>query len=371
MDGIDTGLLDALGVPALVIGKGTDGTPVFTGLNAAFLAISGFSRVQVLDRTPGEVFGPAAGAEMVARYEPVLASGTARTSDAVLRVPLGARAVRSTVRPLVRAGRVVAVVETLVDVAGLVRAEVAPVAAASGLDREHFIAMAAHDLRAPMRQVQQLAEMLRQCAPDDEADRAELIDMLDDVSARSAALVSEVLSYAQTRGPAASSREVVELGQLCADVFATLDPMGLHALKCDHRRVETDKTALQIVLRNLVENAIKHGGRERISVSVALDGEDESGLTFVVRDDGRGFDAPSLAFLSGGTFTRECGFGLLGIRQLIESRGGSIRAVRPASGTGAEVRFTLPGEDITDPEIAPERVPAAGAPAAGRDRVKV
>ena len=134
--------------------------------------------------------------------------------------------------------------------------------------------------------------------------------------------------------------------------------------------LEADDVALQIVLRNLIDNSLKHGSRKCISLFVGLDGEDGGMLGFTVRDNGCGLEDPKRAFLDSGKFTYDSGFGLLGIRRLLLSRGGNIWAEVPPHDVGTLIRFTLPGRIVSLPEAeALNSSEIALAPASPEDQL--
>ena len=83
------------------------------------------------------------------------------------------------------------------------------------------------------------------------------------------------------------------------------------------------------VLRELMLNAVKHGGADRVEVSVEL-GPD---VRLCVRDDGRGCD-PATAGSAGG-------MGLLRVRERVEHLGGRFE-LRSAPGEGCRVAVSLP-----------------------------
>jgi len=92
----------------------------------------------------------------------------------------------------------------------------------------------------------------------------------------------------------------------------------------------TTRTILSIV-RELVVNAIRHGGATRIWIA----GEyHDQRITFSVRDNGRGFDAASAPGPLDGHF------GLQGVRERVKETGGSVDiASTPGSGTRIDVEL--------------------------------
>jgi len=118
--------------------------------------------------------------------------------------------------------------------------------------------------------------------------------------------------------------------------------------------VHGDRTATQIALRNLVENAIKYSNPQgsgpqsddagfQLELKLCISTSENGFFCVSVEDNGVGFSDPALVFLDGGEMRTDSGFGLLGVRRLIHSRGGRLAVNNRAQSDGAEVSFSLPG----------------------------
>jgi signal transduction histidine kinase len=88
------------------------------------------------------------------------------------------------------------------------------------------------------------------------------------------------------------------------------------------------ETAIYRLVQEAVTNAVKHAGADLVSVSVR---EAEGVVTVRVRDEGHGFD----------TSERPRGFGLVGMRERVESLGGAL-TIESAPGAGTTVTARLP-----------------------------
>jgi signal transduction histidine kinase len=97
------------------------------------------------------------------------------------------------------------------------------------------------------------------------------------------------------------------------------------------------------IVQEAVNNTLRHGSAERITVSVRAD---LNRLLLSVRDDGRGFDvaeALQRAATTGGHL------GLLGMRERVEALGGRLE-IDSTAGQGTEIRASVPlepGESAT------------------------
>lgn len=217
-------------------------------------------------------------------------------------------------------------------------------------EMEQFISFAAHDLRTPMRNIESIAELLREDFVDMGDGKLDLIDMLEEVAVKATSLITDILSQAQAATPARAS-EAFDLSQLCADIMSALDPTQNHRLHVGAVVVLADKAAVQIALHNLIDNALKHSGGGSVLLSIHLTQQARGLLQFDVHDNGVGFDDPSIAFLDGGALRVDSGYGLLGMRRLIEARGGRINAGNLPGNAGGYVRFSLPGNVAAPPQL--------------------
>ncbi len=96
---------------------------------------------------------------------------------------------------------------------------------------------------------------------------------------------------------------------------------------------EIEITAFRVV-QEAVTNVLRHARASRIEVSLT---HDSSWLEVSVRDDGRGFDVESALERGAGGHH----LGLLGIRERVESLGGTVD-LRSAPGVGTSVRVRVP-----------------------------
>ena len=91
------------------------------------------------------------------------------------------------------------------------------------------------------------------------------------------------------------------------------------------------RVAVMSVVREAIVNAERHGGARVVSVTVR--GED--GLRLAIVDDGSGFDVATVLRQPPKI---DAGFGLVGMRERVESLGGLLRiASTPGGGTRIEV----------------------------------
>jgi signal transduction histidine kinase len=218
---------------------------------------------------------------------------------------------------------------------------------AAAHEMEDLMCMAAHDLRSPIGNLKSLAEVFRKDFIDHGDGKKELINLIDVIADKTLSVISQIMVQAMaTNEP--ESAEVFDLGALCDDILIMLDPMRQHNVTYPSVLVETDHTAVHIILRNLIDNACKHSMNENAQIEIEVDAMNPQRLLFVVRDDGPGFSSSNPERRDAG---QQTGFGLPAALRLAHSRGGQITIMPPKSGRGAEVRFEFPGRLV---EVASE-----------------
>lgn len=214
--------------------------------------------------------------------------------------------------------------------------------------QRRFVSDASHELRSPLATVRTSVEVAR--AHPEIADWASLGDIVLGEIERLQALVADLLLLARTDEHGLQLRRVeVDLDDLCQAEVSRLDHLGGVRVTAhiEPLRVAGDRDQLARLLRNLVDNAIRHA-RQRVQLSCR-----RAGTTAVVEvaDDGPGvpeaerervfarfvrLDA-SRARSGGGT-----GLGLAIAQQIAHAHGGAVQFVEPGGGGGARVVLTLP-----------------------------
>jgi signal transduction histidine kinase len=209
----------------------------------------------------------------------------------------------------------------------------------------------AHDLRAPLNALIGYAELLgdgafgaltaeqREVSGTLERQALELVDLLG--------ATLDVARLETGQVPLRSERFAVAevLETLRAGTFAQATREGLLACRvsADLPLLESDRVKVKQILQNLVDNALKHGGRAPVEVEVTL-APDREAVRVTVRDRGPGIADDLLPNLfepfrsgsPGGT-----GFGLYLVRSFAEALGGRV-AARSLPGDGTAVTVELP-----------------------------
>lgn len=229
-----------------------------------------------------------------------------------------------------------------------------------------FAATTAHELRTPLAAARAQAQRLVAVSTDPAArDAAQaLLRQLD----RLTQLATRLLQLARIEAGVALQREPVDLVQLAvlvADDYAEAQRSGHLQLRvlgpCPPVRGDID--ALGIALRNLIDNALKHGG-PAATVTVLV-----SGQRVRVVDDGPGVPADQVAglvrkFDRGGSqqAVLGCGIGLAMVDTIAQQSGGRLVLQSPVAdgrGFAGELCFDIDGETGAGPANADASHPPA------------
>lgn len=214
--------------------------------------------------------------------------------------------------------------------------------------QRRFVSDASHELRSPLAVIRQYAEVA--AAHPDRVDSAELASTVLDEGARMQGLVESLLLLAKLdeRAIDAERRSVdvddlllVEASRLRAAGLVQVDASGISA-----SRVRGDEQLLARVIRNLVDNAVRHA---RTTVRLACS-DDGPVVRVVVEDDGSGIRPQDRSSVferfvrldasrsrdAGGS-----GLGLSIVADVVRLHGGSVSIIDGSLG-GAGFVVTLP-----------------------------
>ena len=196
-----------------------------------------------------------------------------------------------------------------------------------------------------MKNIAMLANILREDLQSQPPETLEVVDLIENVAAKSMDLIAEVLDRAQITG-VDRYETVFSFPVICHDICATIDPQKNHVVETSLNAIKADRSAVQVALRNLVENAMKHGQRDHLRIEILVQNGMPGMIDITLIDNGRGFSDAALDAMNGGRAKLEQGFGLFGVKRLISARGGTLEARNLPDGGGAAVRFSLPGEVV-------------------------
>ena len=223
--------------------------------------------------------------------------------------------------------------------------------------QDTFIDSVTHELKSPLASLQLCLETLGREDLNDDARETLRQMMLDDVD-RLSSFIDDVLeanrlSYARLGMLNLSDVSLAKLVDQCVAAVC-----ARHKLESDEVRIDvdpklvvtTDRAALEIVVKNLIDNAAKYSDRPaRIDVVVRKDSDER--VLFEVSDNGIGIDRKDLKRVFHRFYRvedlevrqrRGTGLGLFVVWALVKQLGGNVRAVSEGRGRGTTMRVELP-----------------------------
>jgi two-component system, OmpR family, phosphate regulon sensor histidine kinase PhoR len=224
--------------------------------------------------------------------------------------------------------------------------------------REEFVANVSHELRTPLSLIKGAAETLLDGGRHDPAVLERFLGIIDRHASRLNLLIEDLLLLSAIdsgrialRSEPVGLRELVE--EVLGDFRTTATGSGIILLNSlpETLRARGDAGRLRQVMSNLIDNAIKYGGKGTVEVGGASLGA--GWLQFWVRDEGPGIPEEARARVferffrvdkararpqGGGT-----GLGLAIVKNLVQAHGGNVR-VESAAGRGTTFFIKLPAE---------------------------
>lgn len=223
-----------------------------------------------------------------------------------------------------------------------------------------FIDSVTHELKSPLASIKLCLETMgRHDLPPDKRDELRGM-MLDDVE-RLTSFIDDVLQASRL----ADSREhatqlsPVDLGKLCRSVVASITKR--RKVDRDRVRIEipegtviyTDEAALTIILKNLVDNALKYSPKDA-PVTVRAHRGKRGRIVLEVQDEGIGIEESELKRVFQRFYRVEnpevrsrkgTGLGLFVVSALADSLGGRVDAISAGCGKGTTMKVTLPANE--------------------------
>jgi len=221
--------------------------------------------------------------------------------------------------------------------------------------RREFFANLSHELRTPLTVMLASSETLMAGAIEDPSKRTRFVETLHKHATRMSVLISDISDLSAIEsGQVELSLKPVRLRRVVTDVVALAesrqaDPDISFSISIpDSILVQADRTRLEQILYNLIDNAMKFN-RPGGSVSVSAE-ETDGRVAISIEDTGAGIAALDLPRVferlyrgdkSRSRKTEGTGLGLAIVKHLVHAHGGELSVVSEL-GQGSRFTFTLP-----------------------------
>jgi two-component system phosphate regulon sensor histidine kinase PhoR len=236
--------------------------------------------------------------------------------------------------------------------------------------QSNFIDSVTHELKSPIASLKLYLQTLHRHPPKADEQPAFYRDMLEDVE-RLDQLINHLLDAARLeKEPAENAIEEVELAALlreCAQGVCVRYrmPRETITLDCEPCIVRAPRVDLDVIFRNLLDNAIKYGGAPpEVQVVAKLESPHRALVRII--DNGAGVPLAMRRKIFG-RFERlgselersqtGTGLGLHIVRTIVGRLRGRVRVRERESGTGTVFEVTLPARAVATP-VDPEPLPS-------------
>jgi light-regulated signal transduction histidine kinase (bacteriophytochrome) len=217
---------------------------------------------------------------------------------------------------------------------------------------EAFSYSVSHDLRAPFRHITGLARLLeKRAGPQLDETSLRYLHGMSEAAFKAGTLVDGLLEFSQM-GRSELRWTRIDMNQLVAEVRRDLETetegRQIQWKVGDLPVAQGDLVMLRLVWQNLLSNAVKYTSKQRAAVIEISATQARGETTYVVRDNGAGFDMRHVGKLFG-VFERlhraeefeGTGIGLANVRRVVVRHGGRTWA-EGETDKGAAFYFTLP-----------------------------
>jgi signal transduction histidine kinase len=223
--------------------------------------------------------------------------------------------------------------------------------------KNNFVSMMSHDLKTPIAKIQAVVDGMLAQSPDDKniLNLKSLRNSSDDLHK----YIQSILQITKIEAKDFKIRkEVIDINEMIESGIAHLLPLAqARSIELGSHlepmfSIEADRTLLQEVILNLIENAIKYtppGGRVLITSQ-----ETDDNVKVIVQDTGPGIAADEQAKIWGkftrgktGVDTRGTGLGLYLVKYFIELHGGRV-FLESQMGQGTKIGFSIPVAEDND-----------------------
>ena len=231
---------------------------------------------------------------------------------------------------------------------------------------DEFVYAASHDLKSPLRAIDSLSQFIVEDVGDGLSEQShDDLQQLRRRVGKMESLLDGLLEYARSRKAdfPVGELKLSDLVQECIDVLDVPDGFSVKNSVFDVV-LTAPKPPLQQVVRNLIDNGIKHHDQSTGVISITAT-KDAGFVEICVSDDGPGIPSEyqSRIFEMFSKFKKSSevdsnGIGLSVVKRIVEVHGGSI-LVESVLGEGTTFRFTWPSSAASQQSVKTTTTPSA------------
>jgi signal transduction histidine kinase len=219
---------------------------------------------------------------------------------------------------------------------------------------QQFAYVVSHDIKSPLASIVLASEMLRENFGDNiNEENDQLISVLNRSSFKIRNLVDGILAYYRAEQAMSEGAEFFEFKPFMESIveMIRINDNTEIVYPTDKIEIYMNKTALEQILMNLLQNALKYNDSERPRVDIGFS-MDDAYYYFSVKDNGKGIAVEEqekifeLFTTLGGRDrfgTKGTGIGLSTVKKLVEKMSGRIE-VKSIPGAGSEFSFSIKKE---------------------------
>ena len=217
-------------------------------------------------------------------------------------------------------------------------------------DLDHFAYMASHDLKAPLRGMEELTKWIEEDLGEAlTPDIKHKIDLLRGRVNRMDALLKDILAFSRA-GKHMADPEAVKLSDVVDEVTEWLSPLGRFKIVKESGlpTLNVPRSALEHIILNLLSNAIKHHDKSEGTITIGGHDTDDYHVLFVA-DDGPGILAKYqirvfeiFKQLKPRDAVEGSGIGLSIVKKMTEALGGKIEILSKDGKRGTRFNIYIP-----------------------------
>lgn len=189
-----------------------------------------------------------------------------------------------------------------------------------------FFASVTHELRTPLASIRLQAESIAENIPS--GSQAHLVQRLLEDSIRLEAQVEKTLELARVEGGGPVYTQPLQIKPWLDRFLKSWTDDYRHRVEIqsfvEDVLIEADPAAVQIILKNILENSVKHSKKDKVSIVISSFSEN-GGVSLSLKDNGASFlgEAQSLGqIFKKGAQSNGTGVGLYLVKTLMKKMGG-------------------------------------------------